>query len=175
MKKLKDMDITNDENLVQITRVVLIIGILLTTTFILFNLFKPEDQNLLFALENEHQELGNYPTSCAPGENVTFHYYIQNEENRDYHLKIAIFQGDNDTIISEETGATNVTYLWNETITVKAHQDYRNQTTVVFAEQGENQIVGVELYTLNDDTQEYEYLQGYTLFLRINVTLNSSI
>ena len=170
----QEIEEEENEKLEKITRAILLIGIILTSSFIIYDLLRPKEQYILFSLENKYGRLENYPTNISVGEPVEYKFFIINRMNEDINVSVTVHKGDNNTVVSRVKGFENSTILDNITLFIKKDENYTSDIiSVVFDEAGENMITGVQLNLYNGTTQRYEYLEGYVVYLRLGV-LNST-
>lgn len=159
-----------NESLEKITRAILIIGIILTSSFIIYDLLRPKEQYILFSLENKDGKLENYPTNVSVGEPVEYRFFIINKMNEDINVSVTVHKGDNSTRVSRINGFENSTIVDNITLFIKKDQNYSSDIiSVTFDQPGDNMITGVQLNLYNATTNKYEYLEGYVVYLRLKV------
>jgi uncharacterized membrane protein len=159
-----------NEKLSKITKIVLIFGIVLTTSFIMYDLLRPKEPYILFSLENEEGNLGDYTNNVTIGTPVQFKINVTNRMDTDINVSITIHKGDNSTSVSRTGGFQNSTLVSNISLEIKKDEQYSSDLIeVVFDEAGSNMITGAQLNLFNETTQEYEYMEGYVVYLRVNV------
>jgi uncharacterized membrane protein len=158
------------ENLEKITRAILLIGIILTSSFILYDILRPREQYILFSLENRDGKLENYPTNISVGVPVEYRFFIINKMNEDINVSVTVHKGDNSTAVSRIKGFENSTIVDNITLFIKKDQNYSSDIiSVTFDQPGDNMITGVQLNLYNETTNKYEYIEGYVVYLRLKV------
>lgn len=153
----------------------LIIGIATVFGFTLYYLNTPEEGFLTFAVLNEEQELGNYPTNATQGDNITFYLFVDN--NLNYNLKFRIKYGpcSNTTWIDPSpSGCSNSSLsLVTENITIASGKTWGpTPVNVTFQESGNYQMVIFELWKIfPDDHEEFLFVKdGYFLKILLNIT-----
>ncbi len=158
------------ENLEKITRAILIIGIILTSSFIIYDLIRPKEQYILFSLENKDGKLENYPTNVSIGTPVEYRFFIINKRNEDINVSVTVHKGDNSTVVSRIKGFENSMIVDNITLFIKKEQNYSSDIiSVTFDKPGDNMITGVQLNLYNATTNKFEYIEGYVVYLRLKV------
>jgi uncharacterized membrane protein len=157
-------------DLEKITRIVLIAGILLTSSFILYDLLKPKEEYILFSIENTEGKIEDFPTEINVGQDVGFRFYIANRHLDEINITVSVHKGNNETVVSRTEGFQNSTIVKNYSLIIPANTEYSSEIiNVTFDSAGENMITGLQLNMLNTTTGEYDYLEGYVVYLRVKV------
>jgi len=152
----------------KVLAVLLIIGIIVISGFIVYSLFTPEPGYITLGLLNSDKKAENYPTNTTIGENVTFYVTVGNYLNRDFSFRIEILTGDNETVIGS-SGSSNATSFVNSSITMLSHGEnwISNEFNVSFSLPGFNQIVIAELWETNIGLND-KYWEIVTMHLNVS-------
>jgi uncharacterized membrane protein len=131
----------------KILRILLIIGIIIVSGFIIYAVLTPKPGYITFGLLNSDKKAEDYPTNAATGENVSFYVSVGNYLNRDFLFRIEILKGNNNTIIGS-SGSSNATSFINSSTIELQHGDVwiSNEFNVSFSQPGNNQIIIAELW-----------------------------
>lgn len=152
----------------KILTVLLIIGIIIISGFILYAVLTPEPGYITYGLLNSDRKAENYPKNATVGENVTFYVSVGNYLNRDFSFRIEILTGDSETIL-EPTGSINATSYLNSTAIFLVHGEswISDAFNVSFSQTGDNQTIIAEIWETdigpNDKFWEIAYM-------RLNIT-----
>ena len=151
----------------KILAVLLIIGIIVISGFILYSFFTPEPGYITLGLLNSEKKADNYPTNATIGENVSFYITVGNYLNRDFSFRIEILTGNNDTEIGS-SGSSNATSFMNSSTTFLSHGKnwISNEFNVSFWETGYNKIVIAELWETNIGLND-KYWEIVTMHLNV--------
>ena len=154
----------------KLLRIFLIIGIIIISSFIVFNLTNLEPGYTTFGILNSEKEAGNYPTSISVDENVTFFITVGNYLQRDFNFQLEILKGDNETILSAtEPSINSDSYLNISSFRLLHNQNWiSEELNLSFASIGTNQIIIVELWEVNDTFLREKFTNA--LWLKLNVT-----
>jgi uncharacterized membrane protein len=154
----------------KLLRIFLIIGIIIISSFIVFNLNNLEPGYTTFGILNSQKKAGDYPKSINVSENVTFYITIGNYLQRDFTFQIEILKGDNDTILSStEPSVNSKSYLNVSIFRLLNNQNWiSEELNVSFASIGTNRIIIVELWEVNNDLFREKFTNA--LWLKLNVT-----
>jgi uncharacterized membrane protein len=152
----------------KVLAVLLIIGIIVISGFIVYSFFTPEPGYITLGLLNSDKKAENYPTNTTIGENVTFYVTVGNYLNRDFSFRIEILTGDNETVIGS-SGSSNATSFVNSSITMLSHGEnwISNEFNVSFWETGYNKIVIAELWETNIGLND-KYWEIVTMHLNVS-------
>jgi uncharacterized membrane protein len=130
-----------------ILKILLIIGIIIISGFIIYALLTPEPGYWYLGILNSDKKAEDYPTNAAVDENITFYISVGNYLNRDFSFHIEILTGNNDTVLGP-SHSLNATSLVNSSIiTLPNSVDWISSAfNVSFSEAGTNQIIIAELW-----------------------------
>ncbi len=155
----------------KITKIVLIAGIIIISGAMIYSFTKPEEQDVLFFILNENQELKDFPTNSTVGENVSIYALIENHLGYTENFSVRVYRGNADISINDSIGVSeniNAAYLYNYTYTLENEQSMiSDMINVSFYETGINQSIIIELW-INEDNA-WGYYPGYILFLRLSI------
>ena len=154
----------------KLLRIFLIIGIIVISGFIIFNLSNPEPGYTTFGILNSEEEAGNYPTSVRVNENISFYLTVGNYLKRDFSFRIEILKGNNDTLLSSIIPSINSTSHLNTTEIALQHTEnwISGVFNVSFSLVGTNQIIIAELWEIDKSSFEEQFINA--LWLKLNVT-----
>ena len=148
-------------------KLLLIIGIIVISGFIVYAIFTPRPY-ITFGLLNSEKKAENYPTVTATGENVTFYVSVANYLDRDFSFRLEILKGDNNTIIGSTPSVNSYSYLNLSTVNLRHGENWISSAlNVSFSQPGNNQIIIAELWEMNGETIKKFW---DVLTLRLNVT-----
>ncbi len=152
----------------KILKILLIIGIIIISGFIIYAVFTPKPGYITFGVLNSDKKAENYPTNATVGENITFYVSIGNFLNRDSSFRIEILKGNNETII-RPTGSLNATsYINSSTIDLSHGEKWISSAyNVSFSQPGYNQIIIAELWETNIGPNDKYWA---IFWLRLNIT-----
>ena len=152
----------------KLLKLLLIIGIIVISGFIIYAFLTPEPGYITFGVLNSDKKAENYPTNATIGENVTFYASVGNYLNRDFSFRIEILKGNNETII-RPTGSLNATsYINSSTIELQHGENWiSNAFNVSFSQLGYNQIIIAELWETNIGPND-KYWEIF--WMRLNIT-----
>jgi len=163
----KVKDLSKRQQLENIVKISVIIGILVVSGFIIYYILTPEPGFVIFVLLNSEKRAENYPTEANVGENISFYAAVQNYFNRDFSFKVEILKGDNNTILSATEPAKNATSYYNSSQFTLKHSEVwiSDMLNVSFSQPGANQRIIVELWEISDTEKYFDFL-----FLWLNIT-----
>jgi uncharacterized membrane protein len=152
-----------------ILKILLIIGIIIISGFIIYAVLTPEPGYITFGLLNSDRKAEDYPTNATIGENITFYVSVGNYLNRDFSFRIEILKGNDSTIIGT-SGSSNATSFINSSTTNLPHGEnwISGAFNISFTEVGYNQIIIAELWERRDGLND-KYWEILTM--RLNITL----
>jgi len=149
-------------------KLLLIIGIIVISGFIVYAIFTPRPGYITFGLLNSEKKAENYPTVTATGENVTFYVSVANYLDQDFSFRLEILKGDNNTIIGPTPSVNSYSYLNLSTVNLRHGENWISSAlNVSFSQPGNNQIIIAELWEMNGETIKKFW---DVLTLRLNVT-----
>jgi len=152
----------------KILKILLIIGIIIISGFIIYALLTPEPGYITFGVLNSDKKAENYPTNATTGDNITFYVTVGNYLNRDFSFRIEILKGNNETIL-RPTGSSNATsYINSSTIDLPHGENWISSAyNVSFLAPGYNQIIIAELWETNIGPND-KYWEIF--WMRLNIT-----
>ena len=146
-KEGKKKVISSYEEFDKLLKILLIIGIIVVSGFIIYAVLTPKPGYITFGFLNSDKKAEDYPMNATIGENVPFYVSVGNYLNRDFLFRIEILKGNNNTIIGA-SGSSNATSFINSSIIELQHGDVwiSNEFNVSFSLPGNNQIIIAELW-----------------------------
>jgi len=142
----------------KITKIVLIAGIIIISGAMIYTFTKPEEQDVLFFILNEKQELKDFQTNSTIGENVSVYAYIENHLGYTENFSVRVYRGNPNISINVSAGVSenlNAAYLYNYTYTIENEQSkITEMINIPFYEIG-NQTIILELWINSDNGWEY--------------------
>jgi len=152
----------------KILKILLIIGIIIISGFIIYAVLTPKPGYITFGVLNSDKKAENYPTNATVGKNITIYASVGNYLNRDSSFRIEILKGNNETIISP-TGSLNATSYINSSIIDLLHGEkwISSAYNVSFSQPGYNQIIIAELWETNIGPNDKYWA---IFWLRLNIT-----
>lgn len=151
----------------KVLAVLLIIGIIIISGFIIYALLTPGPGYITFGVLNSDRKAENYPKNATVGENVTFYVSVGNYLNRDFSFRIEILKGDNETVL-KPTGSENATsYLNSSTILLPNEDSWISSFNVSFSQSGYGQTIIAELWETNIGLND-KYWEIF--WMRLNIT-----
>ncbi|MHA1671008.1 MAG: DUF1616 domain-containing protein [Promethearchaeota archaeon] len=162
-------DISSRLEFDKLLKILLIIGIVVISGFILYYVLNPAPGFISFGVLNSEMKLDDYPTELSVGENASFYVIVENQLNRKFTFRLEILKGDNETIKSF-LGSENATSYLNIT-NVKINHGVRwisDMLNVSFTVPGVNNSIIMELWEIKLDLKEVFY---NILWLNLNVSL----
>ena len=154
----------------KILKILLIIGIIVLSGFIIYAVLTPEPGYTTFGLLNSDKKAENYPTNAARDENITFYVSVGNYLNRDFSFHIEILKGNNDTVLGPFPSLNATSFVNSSTITLPHNVDWISGAfNVSFSEVGTNQIIIAELW----ENPSVGIRRFYNMvYLRLNITFS---
>ncbi len=151
-----------------ILKILLIIGIIIISGFIIYALLTPEPGYITFGVLNYNKKAENYPTNAAVNESITFYVSVGNYLNRDFSFHIEILKGNNDTILGPSPSLNATSFVNSSIITLPHSVDWISSAfNVSFSQAGMNQIIIAELWEIPSVGIRRFY---DVVFLRLNIT-----
>ncbi len=130
-----------------ILKILLIIGIVIISGFIIYALLTPEPGYWYLGILNSDKKAEDYPTNAAVDDNITFYISVGNYLNRDFSFRIEILQGNNDTVLGPFPSINATSYINSSTITLPHGENWISSAfNVSFSQVGTNQIIIAELW-----------------------------
>ncbi len=161
-------NISNRLEFDNLLKVLLIIGIVVISGFILYYVLKPAPGFISFGVLNSDMKLDDFPSELSVGENASFYVFVENQLNREFTLRLEILKGDNETIKSS-LGSVNATSYLNIT-NVKINHGTRwtsEKLNVSFLVPGVNYSIIMEFWEIKLDLNEVFW---EILWQNLNVT-----
>ncbi len=151
-----------------ILKVLLIIGIIIISGFIIYALLTPEPGYCYLGILNSDKKAENYPTNAAVNESITFYVSVGNYLNRDFSFHIEILKGNNDTILGSSPSLNATSFVNSSIITLPHSVDWISSAfNASFSETGTNQIIIAELW----ENPSVGIRRFYDMvYLRLNIT-----
>jgi len=152
----------------KILKILLIIGIVIISGFIIYALLTPKPGYWYFGILNHDKKAEDYPTSAVVNDNITFYISVGNYLNRDFSFHIEILKGNNDTILGPSPSINATSYVNSSTITLPHGVNWISSAfNISFSQVGTNQIIIAELWEIPsiDIRRFYD-----VAFLRLNIT-----
>ena len=145
----------NNNQFQKLVTIVLIIGIITASGFIIYYLLKPEPGFVVFGILNSEKKAENYPTSAKVGENISFYVTVNNQMNRDFSFRVKILKGNNKTELSSK-GSFNATSFLNLTQVTLNHDQFwmSPKLNISFSIPGANQSIITELWEIPSPSVE---------------------
>jgi len=162
-------DISSRLEFDKLLKILLIIGIVVISGFILFYVLKPAPGFISFGVLNSEMKLDDYPTELSVEENASIYVFVENHLNREFAFRLEILKGNNETIKSS-LGSENAASYLNVT-NVNIDQGIRwtsEMLNVSFEVPGVNSSIIIELWEIKLDLKEAFY---DILWLNLNVTI----
>jgi uncharacterized membrane protein len=130
-----------------LVRALLLIGIIIIFSLIMYYVFSPKQGYTYFGILNEKMKAQDYPTEVRVDENVQFYVTMGNFLGRDSQFRVEVLKGNNETIRTL-TGAIYASSAFNITNIVlkNGHSWTSGQLNITFNEIGSNQSLIAELY-----------------------------
>jgi len=132
-----------------ILKILLIIGIIIISGFIIYALLTPKPGYWYIGILNSDKKAENYPTNAAANDSITFYISVGNYLNRDFSFNIEILKGNNDTVLGPSP-SLNATSFVNSSIFTLPHGEnwISSAFNVSFSQAGTNQIIIAELWEI---------------------------
>ncbi len=152
----------------KILKILLIIGIIVVSGFIIYAVLTPEPGYWYFGILNSDKKAENYPTNAAVDENITFYISVGNYLNRDFSFHIEILKGNNDTILGSSPSLNATSFVNSSTITLQHREVWISSAfNVSFSQAGMNQIIIAELWEIPSVGIRRFY---DVVYVRLNIT-----
>jgi len=149
-------------------KILLIIGIIIISGFIVYALLTPEPGYITFGVLNSDKKAENYPTNATVGENVTFYVSVGNYLNRDFSFRIEILKGNNETNLGPTGSSNAISFLNSSTIELQHGENWISSAfNVSFSLLGNNQTIIAELWETNIGPND-KYWEIF--WIRLNIT-----
>ena len=167
-KEGKKKILNSYEEFDKILKILLIIGIVIVSGFIIYAVLTPEPGYCYLGILNSDKKAENYPTNAAVDENITFYISVGNYLNRDFSFHIEILKGNNDTILGPSPSLNATSFTNSSTITLPHREVWISSAfNISFSQAGTNQIIIAELWEIPSAGIRRFY---DVVFLRLNIT-----
>ncbi len=152
----------------KILKILLIIGIMIVSGFIIYAVLTPKPGYWYLGILNSDKKAENYPTNAAVDENITFYISVGNYLNRDFSFHIEILKGNNDTVLGPSPSLNATSFVNSSTITLPHRVVWISSAfNVSFSQVGTNQIIIAELWEIPSVGIRRFY---DVVYLRLNIT-----
>ena len=166
-KESDDIKIKGKLDFRKLLTFLLILGIIVVSCFIMYNIIKPKSGYITFGILNSEKN-ADFQKECLVGENISLYVFIGNHINRELNFRLEILKGDNNTYLALNQPTNGSSFL-NISSHISDGLDWMsNLINVSFTEPGINKLVIAELWLIKEDSTEYFY---NSLYQRLNVTL----
>lgn len=160
--------IRNYKEFDKILKILLIVGIIIISGFIIYALVTPKPGYWYLGILNSDKKAENYPTNVAVDENITFYISVGNYLNRDFSFHIEILRGDNDTILSSSPSLNATSFVNSSTITLPHRAAWISSAfNISFSQAGANQSIIAELWEIPSVGVRKFY---DVVYVRLNIT-----
>ena len=166
-KELKNKKLREKLEFRKLLTILLIIGIIIVSSFIIYNIIKPKPGYIAFGILNSEKS-AEFQKECTVGENVSLCIFIGNHLNRQIDFRLEILKGDNRTYLALNQPSNGSSYLNFTSHISNGFNWISNLINVSFSKPGINRLIIAELWVVKTDFMEYFY---NSLYLRLNVTL----
>jgi uncharacterized membrane protein len=155
------------KNLVKITKIILIVGIILTSFFIIYEILNVEPGFVTLGVLNSEKKAENYPTEVSVGEEFTLFISVGNNLATNYTFSVHVFTGDQNTQVSKTTGSNGTLKEKLSSVTLQPGEEWiSNAQKITFYSPGENSMVIFELWKIENSKETFYDV----VFIRLNVT-----
>ena len=152
----------------KILKLLLIIGIVVISGFIVSAIFTPKPGYWHLGILNSDKKAENYPSTVAVDENITFYISVGNYLNRDFSFHIEILKGDNDSVLSSSPTLNATSFVNSSIITLPHRAEWISSAfNVSFSQPGNNQSAIAELWEISTVGVRRFY---DVVYMRLNVT-----
>ncbi len=152
----------------KILKILLIIGIIVVSGFIIYAVLAPKPGYWYLGILNSDKKAENYPTNAAIDENITFYISVGNYLNRDFSFHIEILKGNNDTVLGSSPSLNATSFVNSSTITLPHRVVWISSAfNVSFSQAGTNQIIIAELWEIPSAGIRRFY---DVVYVRLNIT-----
>ncbi len=152
----------------KILKILLIIGIIIVSGFIIYAVLTPKPGYWYLGILNSDKKAENYPTNAAVDENITFYISVGNYLNRDFSFQLEILKGNNDTVLSSSPSINATSFVNSSSITLSHSGVWiSNAFNVSFSQAGTNQTIIAELWEIPSAGIRRFY---DVVYVRLNIT-----
>ena len=147
----------------------LLIGIIITSGFIIYYFLIPKEGSISIGLLNENMVADDFPENLTIGENITFYISVVNNLKRDAEFKIYVLKGDNKTnnIYHYNDSGADLNYTISNIVIENGKEWLSDPQNISFYELGDNHMVIVELWEIFSDNTEKFWIHDW---FRLNIT-----
>ncbi|MHA1148110.1 MAG: DUF1616 domain-containing protein [Promethearchaeota archaeon] len=158
----------SDQELGKLVKIILIIGILVVSGFIVYYLFHQEPGYVGLGILNDDKKAEDYPTEAKINEEISFYVTVENHMGKEFTFRLKVYRGDEDTkLTSEGVKDADLDFTTRER-TLKDGDDWMSDKySLSFQEIGEDHKIIVELYEVNE---EDKLVFNNIVYLRLNIT-----
>ncbi len=152
----------------KILKILLIIGIIIISGFIIYALLTPKPGYWYLGILNSDKKAENYPTEAAVDENITFYISVGNYLNRDFSFHIEILKGNNETVLGSSPSLNASSFVNSSTITLLHGAEWISSAfNVSFSLLGNNQSIIAESWEI----PSVGFRRFFdVVYLRLNIT-----
>ena len=152
----------------KLLKILLIIGIIVVSGFIIYAVLSPKPGYWYLGILNSDKKAENYPTNAAVDENITFYISLGNYLNRDFSFHLEILKGNNDTVLGPFPSINATTFVNSSTITLQHREVWISSAfNVSFSQAGANQTIIAELWEVPSVGIRRFY---DVVYVRLNIT-----
>ncbi|GAG76124.1 unnamed protein product, partial [marine sediment metagenome] len=160
--------IRNYKEFDKLLKILLIVGIIIISGFIIYALVTPKPGKWYLGILNSDKKAENYPTNVAVDDNITFYISVGNYLNRDFSFHIEILRGGNDTILSSSPSLNATSFVNSSKITLPHRATWISSAfNISFSQVGANQSIIAELWEIPSVGVRRFY---DVVFVRLNIT-----
>ena len=133
----------------KILKILLIIGIVVVSGFIIYAILTPKPGYCYLGILNSDKKAENYRTDAEVDENITFYISVGNYLNRDFSFHIEILKGNNDTVLGPSPSLNATSFVNSSTFTLQHREVWISSAfNISFSQTGTNQIIIAELWEI---------------------------
>jgi hypothetical protein len=116
-------------------------------------------------------QMGNYTTNLHTDEIMTFYFYVENHLQYAADFNVRVYIGNDQSQIIPGEGILNANLFGNYSLSLENNMNWTSTAISYSFPLVGLQFIGLELY--QNVNNQWQYLDNYTLFLRVNVTSNN--
>jgi uncharacterized membrane protein len=166
-KEREDIKINGKLDFSKLLTLLLIFGIIIVSSFIIYNIIKPKSGYITFGILNSEKN-ADFQKECLVGENVSLYVFIGNHLNRELNFRLEMLKGDNNTYLVLNQPSNGSSFLNISYHILDGLEWMSRLINVSFTEPGIDKLIIAELWLIKGDSSEYFY---NSLYQRLNVTL----
>jgi uncharacterized membrane protein len=152
----------------KLLKILLIIGIIVVSGFIIYAVLTPKPGYCYLGILNSDKKAENYPTNATVDENITFYISVGNYLNRDFSFHLEILKGNNDTVLGPFPSINATSFVNSSTITLQHREVWISSAfNVSFSQVGANQTIIAELWEVPSAGIRRFY---DVVYIRLNIT-----